>query len=53
MPVKDKCPRCGGLVLHKKGKDFVYCYDKTCGYQEKRETEPDTEEKQGTENSEE
>jgi len=24
-------------MLRKKGKDFAYCYNKACGYQEKRE----------------
>jgi DNA topoisomerase-1 len=46
MPEKEKCVKCGSLMLKKKGKDFAYCYDKSCGHQEKREAaeRPDREE---------
>jgi DNA topoisomerase-1 len=33
QPAKDKCPDCGGIMMIKKGKRLVYCYDKDgCGY---------------------
>jgi len=37
MPIGENCPKCKSLMLRKKGKDIVYCYNKDCGYQEKRE----------------
>jgi len=48
MPVEKKCPKCGGLMLQKKGKDIIYCYNKDCGYQEKSEQaeQPEKSEKQ-------
>jgi len=35
MPITDKCPRCGGIMFKKAGKDSkkVYCGDKECGYE--------------------
>lgn len=38
MPLKDKCPKCGGLLLENKfrGRRKVYCYNPSCGYEEKK-----------------
>jgi DNA topoisomerase-1 len=37
MPVAQKCPRCGKLMLKKSGRggEKIYCQDKECGYEEK------------------
>ena len=32
MPTAEKCPRCGGMLFRKKGKDLLVCHDKDCGY---------------------
>ncbi len=32
IPLEEKCPQCGGLLLRKKGKENVYCYNEKCGY---------------------
>ncbi len=32
IPLEEKCPKCGGLLLRKKGKEIVYCYNEKCGY---------------------
>ena len=34
VPQQMKCPKCGGLVLKKKNKEYYYCYDKNCGWSE-------------------
>lgn len=41
MPVNEKCPKCGKLLYHKKGKNLIICHDKDCGYKrEVPENEP-------------
>ncbi len=37
MPTDEKCPDCGGMLFAKKGKNMLYCGNKSCGY--KRATE--------------
>lgn len=32
IPLEEKCPQCGGLLLRKKGKETVYCHNEKCGY---------------------
>jgi len=32
IPLEEKCPECGGLLLRKKGKENVYCHNEKCGY---------------------
>ncbi|MBE6704511.1 MAG: type I DNA topoisomerase [Ruminococcaceae bacterium] len=32
IPLEEKCPDCGGLLLRKKGKESVYCHNEKCGY---------------------
>ncbi len=32
IPLEEKCPKCGGLLLRKKGKESVYCHNEKCGY---------------------
>ena len=32
IPLEEKCPDCGGLLLRKKGKENVYCHNEKCGY---------------------
>jgi DNA topoisomerase-1 len=49
LPLAEKCPKCGSLMLQKKGKDFAYCYNKNCGYQEKREIPDKTDTKEAEE----
>lgn len=34
VPQQMKCPKCGGLVLKKKNKEYYYCYDENCGWSE-------------------
>ncbi len=36
-PTAEKCPKCGGMLYHKKGKPLLICKTEGCGY--KRETE--------------
>lgn len=38
-PTSEKCPKCGKPLFIKKGKEYRYCEDKTCGYSEKPEKE--------------
>ncbi len=32
VPQPEKCPDCGGLLIKKKGKETVVCYNEKCGY---------------------
>lgn len=32
-PIKEKCPKCGSMLLKKKGKETIVCYNKDCDYQ--------------------
>lgn len=32
MPFAEKCPNCGGILLEKRGKKYLYCIDEKCGY---------------------
>ncbi len=32
VPMEEPCPKCGGLLLKKKGKDNVFCFNEKCGY---------------------
>ena len=34
MPTNDKCPNCGGMLYHKKGKNLMICKNEACGYKE-------------------
>lgn len=34
VPQQMKCPKCGGLVLKKKNKEYYYCYDENCDWSE-------------------
>ncbi len=38
LPLKETCPKCGGLLLENKfrGKKKVYCYNESCGYEENK-----------------
>ena len=40
MPSQEKCPDCGEILYHKKGKNLLVCKKDGCGY--KREIEPET-----------
>ena len=40
IPQTEKCPDCGSMLYRKKGKDYVFCHNKDCGY--KRDVEPMT-----------
>ena len=44
MPTNDKCPDCGGMLYHKKGKNLLIRKNESCGYKvEIKETEaPET-----------
>lgn len=45
-PVNRKCPKCGSLMTEKAGRVPVYiCSDAECGYKEKVEEKPESEEK--------
>lgn len=35
VPTDKKCPECSGMLLRKKSKGILYCYNKKCGYQVK------------------
>jgi len=37
MPVKEKCPICNSILLYKKSKNLVQCYNKSCNYVKIRE----------------
>ena len=39
QPMKDPCPKCGDLLLKKKGKSLVYCRNNDCDYTEQRQSE--------------
>ena len=32
LPLKETCPNCGKMLFRKKGKNYIYCADKACGY---------------------
>lgn len=32
LPVKDKCPICNSLLIYKKSKKMIQCYNKDCNY---------------------
>ena len=32
IPTEEKCPRCGDMLLRKKGKGLLYCRNAECGY---------------------
>ena len=32
IPLEEKCPQCGGLLLRRKGKENVYCHNEKCDY---------------------
>ena len=32
IPLEESCPECNGLLLRKKGKESVYCYNEKCTY---------------------
>ncbi|MHC1694777.1 MAG: type I DNA topoisomerase [Eubacteriales bacterium] len=36
IPLPEKCPVCSSMLLRKKGKNVVYCYNKDCSFTEKR-----------------
>ena len=37
MPVNDKCPSCGGMLVYKKGKKCLLCTSERCGYSREAE----------------
>ena len=37
MPIPEKCPRCGGILLYKKSKKTVVCASAECGYSREEE----------------
>ncbi len=39
LPTNEKCPRCGGMLFRKKGKNQLVCGNETCGYS--REVPPE------------
>ncbi len=39
LPLAENCPDCGELLFRKKGKNFILCHNKACGY--KRECAPE------------
>jgi DNA topoisomerase-1 len=41
MPTAEKCPDCGEILYHKKGKNLLVCKKDGCGY--KKEIENETE----------
>lgn len=42
MPVNEKCPECGSILMRKKGKNLLVCSNKKCKYQ--KETSAETKE---------
>ena len=42
LPLNETCPNCGKMLFRKKGKNYIYCADKACGY--KREIASNTDE---------
>ena len=34
MPTKEKCPTCGEMLFHKKGKPLLICHKEGCGYKQ-------------------
>ena len=32
LPTREKCPRCGGMLFVKKGKNLLVCHNKDCAY---------------------
>ncbi len=33
MPTNEKCPKCGGMLFRRKGRDTLYCRTDGCGYE--------------------
>ncbi len=33
MPTNEKCPKCGGMLFRRKGRDTLYCRADGCGYE--------------------
>ena len=40
LPLQETCPQCGKILFRKKGKPWIVCHDKDCGY--KREAPEET-----------
>jgi len=38
MPTAEKCPKCGGILYRKKGKNYLMCKENACDY--RRDVEP-------------
>ncbi len=38
-PTAEKCPKCGGMLYHKKGKQLLICKTEGCGYKREAEDE--------------
>lgn len=38
-PTDKLCPDCGGMLLEKKNKNYLYCYNKKCGYKTEEKDE--------------
>ena len=40
LPLAEKCPECGGMLMYRKSRKLVFCRNKSCGYKraEDRET---------------
>ncbi len=38
-PTPEKCPNCGGMLYHKKGKPYLICKTEGCGYKREAENE--------------
>ena len=39
MPLKEKCPDCGGMLFYRKSRKSVICKEKGCGYKREEEIE--------------
>ena len=43
VPTNEKCPKCGGMLNKKKGKNLHICKNENCDYKREIEPEPETE----------